>query len=185
MKGRQRLLSGARVLVATLAPCGAAAAEPGDLARGGALEAVVVDDDRGAEQGHDENVVGEDDQGREHAEGARGRDWHEEHAQEGHAGRCARDRHGGTRLAPHPRHAGGEVAVHVGALVRRLAVRVHEYEDVIRADRAHNEDCESVKAAKVPDLENATKEKPRAGEGEDDFGHADACQEQRAEHVPE
>mmetsp|Transcript_15219 Transcript_15219/g.36059 ORF Transcript_15219/g.36059 Transcript_15219/m.36059 type:complete len:510 (-) Transcript_15219:1360-2889(-) len=146
VEGGEGGVGGGLFLVAALAASGAAATEPRDLARRVALEAVVIDDDRGAEQGHDEHVVPEDHERREDAEGAHGGDGGEDGAEKGGAGGGTRDRHRVPRLAPHPRHSARERARHLRPLVRGLLVGVHEDEDVVGTNGAHDKDGQGVHA---------------------------------------
>ncbi len=94
------------------------------------LEMVVVDDDGGAQEGHDENVVDDDHRCREDAEHLERRDGRRnrrgyEGARRGERG----DEHGGACTPVDPTHALGQARIHLGAQVEGLLVRVHEDED--------------------------------------------------------
>mmetsp|Transcript_6913 Transcript_6913/g.13694 ORF Transcript_6913/g.13694 Transcript_6913/m.13694 type:complete len:273 (+) Transcript_6913:1779-2597(+) len=186
MEGLHDLSSGRHFLFHASAVFGAAAAlENRNRAHRFAFEVVVIDHDGRTEERHDENVVPEDDECSEDAEGPCARDRGEARAEEGHARCRARDRHCLPGLPPHPRHARLQVLVDFGSLVLGLIVSIHEDENVVGADGAHDEDGQHVEAREVLDLEDAAEEEPRAGDREKNLRHADQRKEQRTNHVPD
>mmetsp|Transcript_49552 Transcript_49552/g.152940 ORF Transcript_49552/g.152940 Transcript_49552/m.152940 type:complete len:781 (+) Transcript_49552:309-2651(+) len=136
-----------------------------------ALEVVVVEDDACRKPSDDQDVVGDDDKGREDAKGldvgqrVHGGD------DEGAARRGAGDEHGPRRAAVDPIHARLQVDAHLLAVGGEL-VLVHEDKDVVGANGHNDEEGHEVETVEVLELEDHVVEEERNGDGQDDLHDA-------------
>mmetsp|Transcript_2075 Transcript_2075/g.3738 ORF Transcript_2075/g.3738 Transcript_2075/m.3738 type:complete len:337 (-) Transcript_2075:62-1072(-) len=147
-----------------------------------AFKGVVVNDDRGAEHCHDEDVIHKDDQSGKDPKRPGGRDGGSDGAEKCGARGGRGDKHRRTGTTINVAHPCLQVARDCRALEGTLLVGVHEDKDVVRPDGRHNEQAKRVERRKVVNLEQPLGEEPRSRDGKDNFKEADVGEEPGAEH---